>query len=225
MIHLYTEHLTNIRTLSIQASLSTVSNKETKATLSADGNILTITHEDETGSVKLPINLSPNKQGNIKLPIPAVPSRELTFRVQLEEKEGVPSGATSNGASITLENNNVVPWTADSMGDQTEVYCRDCGCTLVERGKIHVWKDLPSEGWAEMMEFWHCHKPNEPHAHDHYQPRKGYAGGSQLAFEAGVGLVDIMDFLFVVGDCKNVKVSYNLLFPSTSFSTLLSSRL
>lgn len=39
--------------------------------------------------------------------------------------------------------------------------CSSCGRTLISNPKL---QDMPLEVWAEMMEFWHCHKP-----HDHSQ--------------------------------------------------------
>ena len=203
MIHLYVEHLLNIKTLSIQASLSTVSNKETKATLSADASKLTLTHEGESASITLPINLSPKQESNITLTIPAVPSRELSFRVHLEEKEGQ-ENALLNGAE--REGGNVIPWTANSLTAETEIRCRYCDCVIVERGRIQQWKDLPSEGWAEMMEFWHCHKPHEPHEDQTGAASKGYAAGSNLAIERGVAMADAMNFLFHPRDCMNLTV-------------------
>jgi ubiquitin-protein ligase E3 D len=211
MIHLYIEHLLNIRTLSIQASLSTVSNKETKATLSADGKLLTLSHEDETASIQLPINISPNRQSNVRFTIPAIPSKELSFRVQLEEKPGVQNGALSNGDH---DSGNLVPWNADSLTAETEVYCGSCSAVMMEPGKVQTWKALPSQGWAEMMEFWHCHKLHEPHDHAAGEMKKGYAAGSKLAVESGVGLVDLVDFIFSVEDCSNFTVSLDF---TTSF--------
>jgi hypothetical protein len=208
MIHLYIEHLLNIKTLSIQASLSTVSNKETKATLSADGKELTLSHEDETASIQLPINISPNRKSNVKFTIPAIPSKELSFRVQLEEKPGVKNGALSNGE---VDSSNLVPWSAGSLTAEAEVCCAKCSSVVVERGRVATWKDLPSQGWAEMMEFWHCHKPHEPHDHSEGEMKKGYAAGSKLAVETAVGLVDVVDFLFASEDCKNVTVGNKFL--------------
>ena len=211
MIHLYAEHLLNIRTLSIQAALSTVSNKETRATLSADGSILTLTHENETASIKLPINLSPNQESNITLTIPPVPSKTLTFRVSLEEKEDVDRSVLSEDRD---EQGNVIPWTASSLTPETEIQCRCCDGILVERGRIATWKDLPSEGWAEMMDFWHCHKPDEGHEYDRAKSTKGYAASSQLHVEAGVALVDPLDFVLLPEDCTNVKVGWHAFHPS-----------
>lgn len=205
MIHLYVEHLLNIRTLSIQANLTTVSNKETNATLSADGKILSLTHEGESASITLPIVLSPSRASTVTLTIPAVPSKTLTFRVQLEEKESQLNGNTPlNNASA--DQANVIPWMSDSLGVETQILCRECRTVLVGKDIPRIWKDLPSEGWAEMMEFWHCHKPHEPHdAGSHV--KKGYAADAKVALDVGVGMVDPLDVLLAPGDCSNVEVS------------------
>lgn len=210
MIHLYVEHLTNIRTLSLQASLSTASNKETKATFSADGSLLILAHDNEFASVTLPINLSPNKRSNVELTIPAIPSKTLTFRISLEEKDR----PNSNDLLQTAQDEDAIPWTAEALTPFTEVQCRNCHAPLIHRGQIQSWKDLPSEGWAEMMEFWHCHKPHEPHNHETDEKlNKGYAAGSQLALTSGVGMVDPLDFLLSSEDCSNIQVSTSPISP------------
>ncbi|CAK4028225.1 Hypothetical predicted protein [Lecanosticta acicola] len=200
-IHLYAEHLMNIRSLSLQASLSTVSNKETRATLSADGSTLTLAHEGEVATIKLPISL-PGGHNDATLTIPAAPTKDLSFRVSLSEKPGT-NGLPTSG---TLEDTNVVPWTAPSLTPDTEIACRTCGATIVERSRVKVWKDLPSENWAEMMDFWHCHRPNVPHDDDHSLPRKGYSADSRLALEPGVGMIDPVDFILTAADCSNVAI-------------------
>lgn len=204
-IHLYIEHLLNIRTLSIHASLPTSSRRTARATISADKSILTLTHDGETASIKLPLNLSPNKESTISLDIPPVPQKELSFRVQLEEKEG-----SELSYGLEREDGITTPWTADQLTAETEICCKACQTVVLERGKISQWKDLPSEGWAEMMDFWHCHKPDHsdgPHAHGaDAEINKGYAAGSRLALGPGVGMVDALNFVFTAEDCTNLKV-------------------
>lgn len=200
-IHLYAEHLINIRSLSLQASLSTVSNKETRATLSADGSTLTLAHEGEVATIKLPIAV-PGTHNNATLTIPAAPTKDLSFRISLSEKPGAGGLLTSGN----FEDTNVVPWTAPSLTPETELACRNCQEILAERGKIKVWKDLPSENWAEMMDFWHCHRPDVPRDDDHSAPSRGYSAGSRLALELGVGMVDPVDFILAAEDCQNVEV-------------------
>ena len=217
-IHLYIEHLLNIRTLSIQASLPTSSTSTTHATISADKSILTLTHNNETASIKLPLNLSPRQESTIELAIPPVPQRELSFRVQLEEKD---NAQLADG--YDRDDGVITPWTADQLTTETEVCCKACGSVVVERSVIKQWKDLPSEGWAEMMDFWHCHKPDHPdgtHSHgSDGELKKGYAAGSTLALQSGVGMVDAMSFVFVAEDCANIKVGdarpFSKLLPGT----------
>ncbi|ODV94384.1 hypothetical protein PACTADRAFT_35188 [Pachysolen tannophilus NRRL Y-2460] len=38
--------------------------------------------------------------------------------------------------------------------------CAECGETIISSDKINKLNDMPSESWSEMMDFWHCHKPD-----------------------------------------------------------------
>lgn len=50
--------------------------------------------------------------------------------------------------------------TMDSEGrNQFSFKCHACQAVLVDSDLKFF--DMPSELWSEMMEFWHCHKPNE----------------------------------------------------------------
>jgi hypothetical protein len=78
-------------------------------------------------------------------------------------------------------------------------------------GKIKAWKDLPSENWAEMMEFWHCHKPEDDHGKDHeHLTSKGYGARSMIGAQLGVGFVDLTSFLFSESDTTHVEVRHSL---------------
>ncbi|KAM3419143.1 hypothetical protein BST61_g5088 [Cercospora zeina] len=200
-IHLYAEHLLNIRAISIQAVLSTVSNKETRATLSADGSCISLSHEGETASIKLPIQV-PGGHNAATLTIPAAPTKDLSFRVQLQEQADS-QGLLAHGAQ--RQDDHIVPWTARSLAADVQFNCRYCQTLLLESGKVRVWKDLPSENWAEMMDFWHCHRPHV-HDSDHTAPVKGYSADSMLAISSGVGMVDPVDFVFAPEDCSSLEI-------------------
>nr|POF12717.1 uncharacterized protein CFP56_09869 [Quercus suber] len=200
-IHLYAEHLLNIRMLSIQASLSTTSNQETRSTLSADGKTLSLEHEGQTAKVQFPAQLLSGKN-RATFVIPPAPTKEITFRLRIDEKPGT----TSVLGSEAVDSEVITPWTAITLATDVQVSCKSCNAVVVEQGRVRQWKDLPSEGWAEMMEFWHCHKPDIPHdAHDHADIKKGYAANSQLIHEPGVCLVSPIEFLFAVDDCQNLE--------------------
>ncbi|RMY27226.1 hypothetical protein D0865_16067 [Hortaea werneckii] len=209
-IHLYAEHLQNIRTLSIQASLATFSNTETKATLSADGSQLSLSHEGETATIQLPITV-PGGHNDATLTIPSAPSKELTFRVSLSEKPG----SNLLGERPAPSSETIIPWMSSHLSARAEISCANCQTVLIPRGTVAQWKDLPSEGWAEMMDFWHCHKPDVPHDHDHRHDVHGVKGSagrgiganSRLAVERGVGLVGPLELLFAREDTRSIKVS------------------
>ena len=221
MIHLYAEHLLNINTLSIQASLDTASDSGTSAALSNDGKSLVVSHERERTSTELPTYISPGQADSIKFPILSGQSTELSFRIPLDAKAQNGTGTLRKEDS---DHGNLVPLSAAALTSRTEIYCSQCSSVVVERGRIQIWKDMPSQGWAEMMEFWHCHKPHEPHRHEEGEMQKGYAAGSKLAVEPGIGLVDTGDFIFAPEDCINLEVSlkfHHMLSFSRPFLVLL----
>jgi hypothetical protein len=92
---------------------------------------------------------------------------------------------------------------------------------LINAGRITEWKDLPSDNWAEMMEFWHCHKPvdhNNPSAGaetDGKTTNKGYGANNVISAQQGIGLIDVTSFVLSTDDCSAVLVSVALSILST----------
>lgn len=124
-----------------------------------------------------------------------------------------------------------VPWTAGDMSPLTRLRCRECASIFldapssapsdVSEGQTPsqgwVWKDLPSGNWAEMMDFWHCHKP-DPHEdasnveasmarHIEGQTAhvKGYGASSRVVATSGTVLVDVATFLLAESDCAGLR--------------------
>lgn len=156
-------------------------------------------------------------------------NREMSFRMQIDPAD---AACLVPGEEIT---GDYVPWMAGDMGSLTRLRCRGCEnvvlgskCTgssasasvsadggvngTVSTGR--VWKDLPSGNWAEMMDFWHCHKPDS-HDHDHgdntmsIEERnsqvKGYGAANQVVATRGTVLVDVPTFLVAESDCRGLK--------------------
>lgn len=215
ILHLYAELLLHIRTVTLFASLRTEHTAQTKAELSADGDSITLTHEGERAAIRLPTQIAGG--GSAVLTLPEAPSKDLTLRLQLQEKSpGLLKGA--GGA----RGENVAPWDAASLAGCARVACRGCGAELVdteggsdaagaedEGAGVRSWMDLPNENWAEMMDFWHCHKPHEHHlpGHTHDAGReKGYAASNRITAKKGVGYVDLTYLLLDEADCPGVQV-------------------
>ncbi|KAF2729681.1 hypothetical protein EJ04DRAFT_527615 [Polyplosphaeria fusca] len=206
-ITLYAELLLHIRTITVFASLQSFHTRETKATLSADGTSITVSHEGESATIQLPIK-SPGG-GDAALSLPAKPpSKDLTLRLQLEEKDGSDLLGREQAEERKL---NLVPWDGASLNarDGVEILCKSCQSIIVPRAKLREWRDLPNENWAEMMDFWHCHKPDEHHLHSHTHDestdKKGYAAGNRLTAVQGRGFVDLASMLLHEQDCENVE--------------------
>ncbi|KAG4444247.1 hypothetical protein IFR05_000222 [Cadophora sp. M221] len=203
---IYAELLSNIRQISVIVALDASCGPCTKAELSADGQRFILQHDGDTTTLNLPGQAVTNFQ----LQKPFLGNKELSWRI--------PVAGQATRASIDDAQSNEAPWSAKELSEDAEFACHDCGAVIVKRGTIKVWKDLPSENWAEMMEFWHCHKPDVPaeeansasdqagHVH-HKQTAagKGYGATSKFTARAGTGFIDLTTFLLARSDCTNLK--------------------
>jgi hypothetical protein len=195
---IYVELLANIRTVSVIAALDSPCDTSTKIELSPNGQQFTLRHGRDTIVITLPGRVA----GSSLVQKIALGARELSWRLPIV------GGASGDPESIES------PWTATSMKGDMEFICRNCKAIIVKRGSVTAWKDLPSENWAEMMDFWHCHKPSE-HEHtnghgDDPNTSKGYGANTKFTAQISTGFVDLTSLLLAETDCNGVEVSYEL---------------
>ncbi|RHZ71536.1 hypothetical protein CDV55_108562 [Aspergillus turcosus] len=136
--------------------------------------------------------------------------REFSFRMQIDESD---DSLPSKDPLV----DDFVPWTAADMSAMTRLRCRACENIVLDTrfedtgSEGWTWKDLPSGNWAEMMDFWHCHKPDPPNGHGHGEDEdpnaqtKGYGAANQVVAMAGTVLVDVATFLVSEADCRGLK--------------------
>ena len=205
---LYAELLTNIRQVSVMATLSSFRDDSTTAELLDDGHSFMVTHRGKSTVLALPEQVQSHTQAQ-ELP---QGSMDLSWRFPLANM------STPRNAS-TQENE--VPWSARDLTPDVEFSCRDCDSVIIKKESIKEWKNLPSENWAEMMEFWHCHKPDVPtheqngpvdgsndhkgHDDTHANVDRGYGANTKFIARTSVGFVDPTTFLLASADCSNVK--------------------
>ena len=192
-ILLYAELLPHIKQLSILVRLAYPSNQQTNVHLSTDGLSITVSHNGHTSTLDLPCRV--RSDSSIKLP--DVSSSELSFRCSIED-------STESARSDA-------PWAcslASDLTSRTQIACRSCSTIIVD-GTISSWKDPPSENWAEMMDFWHCHKPDtKADGQDHSTSLdKGYAAARSIIAQPSFAFVDTLYFRVHPSDCSNVEVS------------------
>ncbi|KAI1794331.1 HECT-like ubiquitin-conjugating enzyme-binding-domain-containing protein [Ganoderma leucocontextum] len=73
----------------------------------------------------------------------------------------------------------------------TSFVCAACSLPLVQASRLHEYRDLPSEHWAELVDAWMCHTDQRLHEHvkkhsaQGFWPQEGEAlvGGSYILFE------------------------------------------
>ena len=193
-ITLYAELLVNIRQVTVLAILPSLSSEGTHVNLCEDQKTLTVYHDGNEESIELPFQVASDQD----LKVPSIPSHELSFRLSISSEAWLARHASSDYSTE-------VPWPASKLGPETQLLCQSCGAFLVTN--VTVWKDLPSGGWADMMDFWHCHKPTNEHDTNHSAgDSKGYAASNELGPTPGIGLVDTSSFWLVASDCTGIQV-------------------
>ncbi|PPQ72374.1 hypothetical protein CVT24_002074 [Panaeolus cyanescens] len=73
----------------------------------------------------------------------------------------------------------------------TSFLCSSCSLPLIQASKVHMYKDLPSEHWEELVEAWMCHSDQKLHDQVASHGRRGFSpsvgqalvGGSYILFE------------------------------------------
>jgi hypothetical protein len=201
---IYAELLSNIRQISVIATLDTPCDASTNVELSTDGQKVILHHHGIASSLNLPDQVAPSS----RLQKPVIGSKELSWRLPLSSPPSRPSA--ENAVS------NESPWPAPDLKEDTAFSCRGCGTLVLKNGIIKTWRDLPSENWAEMMDFWHCHKPDVPevngnghdgHTHGDLNNSRGYGANTKFMAQSGLGFVDLTTFLVSESDCSGVEVS------------------
>lgn len=203
IISVYAELLLNICQLTISVSLASPCNQTTTADLSPDRKAIVIEHQAQRIVAPLPAQLS----RDAVLPRPLPRTKDFSFRVQVVLG---PDGLQPR----TLEPDEEGIWPASSLTPHTRIACRACKNVLLQR-PVHLWKDLPSDNWAEMMDLWHCHKPNTEASREREATHhaKGYAASSSLAPSPGCGLVHINYVRIHKSACIGLQVRRRGFFP------------
>ena len=213
-LRLYAELFPNLGWISLAASFPSPSDSTTRATLAADGITVEVAHHGEVCRLELPLKAASGAT-NLMTPeylmAPKHGSTTLTWRISLAPQVRADALALQQSAAL---------WSAIELDAGHGVACRRCGSAIVDHGVLREWKDLPSENWAEMMEFWHCHKPDTHDHHSHSDntagkaddeslAARGYGASSAISAQQKVGLVDLTALLFAETDCRSLRVCLN----------------
>ncbi|VUC36070.1 unnamed protein product [Clonostachys rosea] len=207
--YMYAELLVNIRQISVVANLPSPVDGSTKAVI--EDQTIRLQHQSQSSTLVIPARVV--APPILPLPDPKQRTVKLSWRLPL-------SAAVPKPASLSLEG-QALPWGSVDIQKESPIQCRGCHHEIVSRGTIKDWKDLPSENWAEMMEFWHCHKPHDHEKRDDEKlTQRGYGASNAIAAQPNVGFVDLTSFMVSESDCNGLLFS-----PSMKESGFQSSEL
>lgn len=129
-------------------------------------------------SMELSIQLKQSSPIKIKSPIPIndlkvsgvkLVNNTLSFSIKLSE---------FTQETLPFTEQTIDQWSCKDLSRTPEIngrhsfkfICNNCKFLLIESYGFNF-KDMPSELWYEMMDFWHCHKPD-----NHEEHKKDYKG-------------------------------------------------
>ena len=225
----------HIRVVTIHASLClSDTGEEPTIAVTEDGRIITLLYLDEKISIPLPTRIRP-RRSSTSLVQASRCGNQYIVRLNLEDEQGEEvSGSSINVGPLTgIGSRNLVPWASHCMkSSESNIMCAQCGSNILSAGKVMRWLDLPNENWAELMEFWHCHKPSE-HSQPEGKHKKQffvedkklkateYFAGNNFQVSQGKGFVGMLYFLLHKDDCTGVKVcEYYFHIGPFSFSSI-----
>ena len=116
-----------------------------------------------------------------------------------------------------LDKTSMETWSERVLKPGAQLACAKC-CHPLSQG-VNEWKNLPSGGWADMMDLWHCHKPDVPRqSRKGAGSNKGYAAARMLKPSENCALVDAGFFYFAKTQLQDLKVTDPSLCSSTGTS-------
>lgn len=223
---LYAEILHNIRSATIVAVLPKPTSTDT-AKIFRQGR--TTVFAIDGGEVAILLPSSMDEPAPVELEVPDLPTTEIAVRLVM-----LPPGQTNDSKppregdllnEPELERENVAPWTAERMmalrrpasrAPKRFACCRWCQIPLLYLDAMREWRNLPREGWDEMLDFWHCHRPHEKdgqgsgHGNDEHSDEHDckHPASNRIQIAPGRGFVGLLYLLLAPEDCTAVEVRF-----------------
>lgn len=192
----HAELLSNIRSITVSINLPSPSNLSTKLTRLTPSQ-LQLHHNEKTTTINLPADIALSTATLLEK------SRTMVGETKLSYRLPVSPGSCPTSPKVSTGSENYVPWSAVSLSSSIQdvsIRCKFCSSELVPGEKINTWKDLPSSNWADMMDIWHCHKPETESKQSDTGDRYTGLHGGYVAVE-GTALVELTYFLVAKENC------------------------
>ncbi|EMR11680.1 hypothetical protein PNEG_00117 [Pneumocystis murina B123] len=98
----------------------------------------------------------------------------------------------------------ISPWSAVYIDPNSDFCCGFCLCFLLNKDQIKHWRNLPSDNWVDMMDYWVCCK-EKYNAFGNY----GMLQKIKSLSDSGIIFVGLSYFLISEKNLQNIKVEKN----------------
>ncbi|OAL65859.1 hypothetical protein A7C99_2960 [Trichophyton rubrum] len=187
-VQLYAELLANIRQIRFYVTTKDAVRNDSRpvVTLDSSRSLVTVSHSDKTLTLKLPLSISARAREHLAT------SQATSHGGENEYSFRLPIDEASSAVDVTSSHDytSMSPWPAKNMTAQTY--------------------------WAEMMDLWHCHKPDPIPSKDGDTDftslngdTKGYGASNRVVCKPGTVFVNITSFVMTQGDCQGAKMTTN----------------
>jgi HECT-like Ubiquitin-conjugating enzyme (E2)-binding len=189
----FAEGLPRLGVVNLHVALNSASTEATSITTTEDDTTIILQHQHEEFVILLPS--SPSATETIPLP----PGKSIiTSRLSISRPP------TDDQLLPLLSANDVLP-----LGSQgTTLSCVDCRKSQLVTPQMR-WKDLPSDSWVELSDYWLCHSGStHSHNHEHHTPVL-----PTLKTRPGTVLVGLTSLLLHPDDLPNITIKVPLSHP------------
>jgi ubiquitin-protein ligase E3 D len=143
ILNLFVEFLLNIRQATIYVKID-VLGSDGQAEFFADRQRLGVSYGNTNAVIAYPSGIS----GTALLHIPINVVAQLSLRLEIENDHG----------AAFLQLHNQPPWSGQTLGEQSQMTCRQCDSILIPKDSSCTWTDLSEQHGALHRELWHCHE-------------------------------------------------------------------
>ncbi|KAK6454558.1 ubiquitin-conjugating enzyme E2-binding protein [Scheffersomyces xylosifermentans] len=202
----YAEYLTRLNSISVVVDFHNDKIQDITNIGLSSPQKLTIKTKSNTMEVTLPVPIHGHpKLSNLRLDT----GKCLSLTINLEESPDQKRAQLATSQSFMFQYNtkwsckdlqNKTP-RGGTLGNANEFSFRCIGCNATIINSVdYKFQDMPSEFWYELMDFWHCHKPENNQHHE-----KSYEGSLKLANDE---MVIIGNHYLLVNKCSGVVISH-----------------
>lgn len=162
----FSEYLPRLNSISVVLDVNSDFKIDDINRISIVGELLSIELKNNT---PIRVNL-PDKASQTSITGMKLTNSTLSFGVKMHEKE--------LDSTVPFTEETIDKWSCKDLSQTPKIgrhhkfrfVCKNCNSELIDSSQ-YDFKDMPSEQWYEMMDFWHCHKPE-----NHEEHKKEYKG-------------------------------------------------